>query len=201
MGSWWSTDSGNTPGDSSTDQQKPTTINLGDPIAVKRSLDEAASEAILQQGYAEDVSNSNLKLGLGFAACAMALMAQFFPWKFPGSQPLLLVCIFFYVILNGALQLVAYLKEKNHILFTHPLAGSVTQTGLAISSSLPRFSDKYTLMIGSSDPKSIAARPSVTLTKSVASWFRSDGTLAESIFLSHVQGLLDEYRGEARKTK
>eukprot|EP00271_Cylindrocystis_brebissonii_P015447 TRINITY_DN38346_c0_g1_i1.p1 TRINITY_DN38346_c0_g1~~TRINITY_DN38346_c0_g1_i1.p1 ORF type:complete len:197 (+),score=40.85 TRINITY_DN38346_c0_g1_i1:231-821(+) len=196
MGFWWWSSS-------ETEEVVPKrpSINLADPYAVKRALDEAASEAVLERGYAEDVSSSNVKLLLGVSACAAALVAQFFPWKFPDSWPLLYTCIALYVILNIALQFVGFVKEKNHILFTHPVTGSVTQTGLAISSTLPRFSDLYTLKVESADPKSIAAKPSVSLTKTVTKWFTSDGILAERVFLADVKTLLDEYEGESRKTK
>lgn len=181
--------------------EKPKAINLNDPYSVKRHLDDVAIETILGRGYGEDVTISNIKLAIGVAACATALLAQFYPKKFPENQPLLVSCIVIYMLLNVVLQYVAYFKEKNHILLTHPLSGTFTQTGLAVSSTLPRYSDMYTFTIASSDPKSIAARPAVHFTKSVTQWFASDGVLAEDIFVEDVENLLDLYADDSRKTK
>ena len=118
----------------SSDADDPTTsepkkakgINLGDPYAVKRHLDDVASEVriahllrpmphitsnlniflhlrdhlprqiILQRGYREDVSLSNLKMGVGLLACAVALLAQFYPMPFPDNRNFLIVCIIIY---------------------------------------------------------------------------------------------------------
>lgn len=75
---------------------------------------------IIDRGYLEDVFLSNVRIALGLAACSVALLAQFYPLKFPANVPLLVSCIVVYVLLNLALQYLATFKEKNHILFTHP---------------------------------------------------------------------------------
>lgn len=77
-------------------------------------------QAIIDRGYLEDVFLSNVRIALGLAACAVALVAQFYPLKFPANVTLLVVCIAVYVLLNVVLQYMAIVKEKNHILFTHP---------------------------------------------------------------------------------
>ncbi|KAJ7557532.1 hypothetical protein O6H91_05G130800 [Diphasiastrum complanatum] len=177
------------------------TINLNDHYAIKRILDETVSEVILAQGYAENMTLSNIKMGIGVLTCAFALIAQFYPKKFPENKPILIACIILYLVFNSLLQVIIYAKEKNHILFTYPLQGSFSSTGLAISSKLPRHSDLYTLQIASSDPQSIAAHSSVELTKSVTKWFTKDGAFAEGIFWDDVQKLLDEFESEPRKTK
>ncbi|KAL9688731.1 hypothetical protein QQ045_033155 [Rhodiola kirilowii] len=108
-----------------------------------------------------------------------------------------------YVVVNGLLQLIIYTKEKNAILFTHPLEGSFTSTGLVVSSKLPRFSDLYTLTIASADPESISANKPVELTKSVTKWFTKDGVLVEGLFWRDVEGLVSDYGmgKEPKKTK
>lgn len=53
------------------------------------------------------------------------------------------------------------------------LQGSVTSTGLVVTSKLPRFSDLYTLSIVSADPKSISAGKPVEFTKTVTQWYVS----------------------------
>lgn len=106
-----------------------------------------------------------------------------------------------YVVFNLVLQLIVYTKEKNAILFTYPLTGSFTSTGLVVSSKLPRFSDLYTLTIESADPKSISANEPVHLTKSVTQWFTMDGVLVEGLFWKDVEALIAQYTKEPKKSK
>jgi signal peptidase complex subunit 2 len=176
-------------------------INLQDPYCIKRVLDDSTSEVILSRGYVENVSLSNLKMGIGIFTCAIALAAQFYPKKFPANASFLVSCIILYLIMNVILQYIILTKEKQHILFTHPFPGSFTSTGLAISSKLPRYSDMYTLRIASCDPKSVSANPPVEITKSVTKWFTKDGVLAEGIFWDDVESLLDDYEKGSRKSK
>ncbi|CAH2071552.1 unnamed protein product, partial [Thlaspi arvense] len=106
-----------------------------------------------------------------------------------------------YVVLTAVMQLIMYVKEKNAILFTYPLEGSFTSTGLVVSSKLPRFSDQYTLTIESADPKSISAEKSVQLTKSVTQWFTKDGVLVEGLFWKDVEALIKDYAGAGEPKK
>ncbi|XVF83870.1 hypothetical protein PTKIN_Ptkin16aG0528100 [Pterospermum kingtungense] len=106
-----------------------------------------------------------------------------------------------YIVFNVLLQLIIYAKEKNAILFTYPPAGSVTSTGLVVSSKLPRFSDLYTLSIASADPKSISAGKPVEFTKSVTQWFTKDGVLVEGLFWKDVEALVNDYTAEPKKKK
>eukprot|EP00245_Coleochaete_scutata_P007553 TRINITY_DN23000_c0_g1_i1.p1 TRINITY_DN23000_c0_g1~~TRINITY_DN23000_c0_g1_i1.p1 ORF type:complete len:205 (-),score=45.24 TRINITY_DN23000_c0_g1_i1:346-960(-) len=182
--------------------KKPKGINLSDPYAIKRNLDDVASEIVLTRGYTEDVTLSNWKMLLGLTACAIALVAQFYPKKFPENKPVLIACIVSYILLNAILQYIAFAKEKNHILFTNPFQGSVMQPGLAVSSKMPRYSDLYTLTIASRNPNSKAAKDPVELTKSVTKWYTSEGILVENLFWGDVQKLLETYeKSEVRKKK
>ncbi|XP_024519463.1 probable signal peptidase complex subunit 2 [Selaginella moellendorffii] len=179
-------------------------VNLSDHFAIKRMLDETVSEVIGDMGFKENVTVSNMKLGLGFLACLVALAAQLYPKKFPENKPVLLVCIALYVVLNLAIQAIVYFKEKNNIVVTYPFPGSFTSTGLAISSKLPRHSPKYTLRIASADPGHISAHSPVEFTKSVTKWFSSEGVFAEALFWEDVRKLVEDYdkdRKEISKSK
>ncbi|CAN1173834.1 Signal peptidase complex subunit 2 [Linum perenne] len=175
--------------------------NLLDHNSIKHILDESVSEIVTSRGYSEDVRLSNLKLLLGTVIIAVALVAQFYKKKFPENRDFLIGCIVLYVVLNVVLQLIIFIKEKNAILFTYPPQGSYTSTGLIISSKLPRFADDYTLTIESADPKSISAGKTVHLTKSVTKWFTKDGVLVEGIFWKDVNGVIDAYEGDGKKSK
>ncbi|CAN6844306.1 hypothetical protein HID58_063227 [Brassica napus] len=182
-------------------------VNLLDHNSIKHMLDESVSDIVTSRGYKEDVRLSNMKLILGAVIIAVALVAQFYNKKFPENRDFLIGCIALYPffltsnLLNGVMQLIMYTKEKNAILFTYPLEGSFTSTGLIVSSKLPRFSDEYTLTIDSADPKSISAGKSVQFTKSVTQWFTKEGVLVEGLFWKDVEALIKDYANEEPKKK
>ncbi|KAJ8461476.1 hypothetical protein OPV22_034402 [Ensete ventricosum] len=166
--------------------KNPKKTNLLDHHSIKHLLDESVTDVVKSRAYAEDLRLSNVRLLIGSIIIAIALLAQFYPKKFPENRDFL----FF----------ISYTKEKNAILFTYPPAGSFNSTGLVVSSKLPRFSDMYTLTIASADPKSISANKPVVLTKSVTKWFTKDGVLVEGLFWKDVEKLIDDYNGD-RKSK
>ncbi|CAN7062632.1 unnamed protein product [Brassica rapa subsp. trilocularis] len=177
-------------------------VNLLDHNSIKHMLDESVSDIVTSRGYKEDVRLSNMKLILGTVIIAVALVAQFYNKKFPENRDFLIGCIALYPFLNiKSCVLILFTKEKNAILFTYPLEGSFTSTGLVVSSKLPRFSDEYTLTIDSADPKSISAGKSVQFTKSVTQWFTKEGVLVEGLFWKDVEALIKDYANEEPKKK
>ncbi|XP_020702918.1 probable signal peptidase complex subunit 2, partial [Dendrobium catenatum] len=100
--------------------KNPKKANLLDPHAIKHVLDESVNEIVTSRGYPEDFRLSNLRLLIGTVIIAIALLAQFYPKKFPENRDILIGCIILYVVLNGILQFISYTKEKNAILFTYP---------------------------------------------------------------------------------
>ncbi|KAB2596229.1 signal peptidase complex subunit 2 [Pyrus ussuriensis x Pyrus communis] len=181
--------------------KNPKKANLLDHHSIKHILDESVTEIVTGRGYVEDVRMSNVRLFLGTIIIAIALFAQFYKKKFPENRDFLILCIVLYIVFNVLLQLIIFTKEKNAILFTYPPADSFTSTGLVVSSKLPRFSDMYTLVIASSDPKSISANQPVQFTKSVTQWFTKDGVLVEGLFWKDVEALINEYQREPKKRK
>nr|XP_011459602.1 PREDICTED: probable signal peptidase complex subunit 2 [Fragaria vesca subsp. vesca] len=180
---------------------KPKKVNLSDHSSIKHLLDESVSEIVKSCGYVEDTKLSNLNLLIGTIVITIALFAQFYKKKFPENYNFLIGCITSYIIINGVLQLISYVKEKNAILFTHPPVGSFSTTGLVVSSKLPRFSDLYTLTIASADAKSVSANKPVELTRSVTKWFTKDGELVEGLLWKEVDGLINKYAREPKKSK
>ncbi|KAI5346534.1 hypothetical protein L3X38_014413 [Prunus dulcis] len=170
--------------------KSPKKANLLDHHSIKHILDESVTEIVTSRGYVEDVRMSNIRLFLGTIIIVIALFAQFYKKKFPENRDFLILCI-----------LIIYTKEKNAILFTYPPADSFTSTGLVVSSQLPRFSDMYTLVIASADPKSISANQPIKFTKSVTQWFTKDGILVEGLFWKDVEALINEYQKEPKKSK
>ncbi|CAL5363763.1 unnamed protein product [Camellia sinensis] len=185
----------------SSSNKNPKKANLLDHHSIKHILDESVTEIVTGRGYIEDVRMSNIRLLLGTIIIFIALVAQFYPKKFPENRNFLIGCIVLYIVFNGFLQLIVYTKEKNAILFTYPPPGSFNSTGLVVSSKLPRFSDMYTLTVASADPKSVSAKPPVEFTKSVTQWFTKDGILVEGLFWKDVDGLINDYGRESKKSK
>ncbi|XP_038993165.1 probable signal peptidase complex subunit 2 isoform X1 [Hibiscus syriacus] len=176
-------------------------VNLFDHNSLKHMLDESVSEIVTSRGYVEDARMSNVRLFIGTVIIVIALFAEFYKKKFPGNRDFLIGCIVLYIVFNVILQLISYTNEKNAIISTYPPAGSVTSTGLVVSSKLPRFSDLYTLNIKSGDPRSISAGKPVEFSKSVTQWFTKDGVLVEGLFWKDVEALIDDYLGEPKKKK
>lgn len=53
-------------------------------------------QIVTSKGYPEDVRMSNMRLLLGAVIIAIALLAQFYPKKFPENRDFLIVCIGLY---------------------------------------------------------------------------------------------------------
>jgi signal peptidase complex subunit 2 len=113
-------------------------------------------QAFEDAGFGEDHNLSNLKLALGTIACALALVAQFWPnplkpMPFPDSRPLLLVCCVLYFLLSFILQLITTFYEKDTILYTVPpgpessFHQALQGKRIKVSTRLNRFSIDYTL--------------------------------------------------------
>ncbi|KAL7253337.1 hypothetical protein ACSBR1_007796 [Camellia fascicularis] len=195
----------------SSSNKNPKKANLLDHHSIKHILDESVTEIVTGRGYIEDVRMSNVRLLLGTIIIFIALVAQFYPKKFPENRNFLIGCILLYPFSSLDVQfhndisvsqyLIIYTKEKNAILFTYPPPGSFNSTGLVVSSKLPRFSDMYTLTVASADPKSVSAKPPVEFTKSVTQWFTKDGILVEGLFWKDVDGLINDYGRESKKSK
>jgi len=168
-------------------------VNLGDTAQIKRVLDEAASQAIIDAGYPEEFNVSNKKIVLGLLTCSFALVAQFFPKNHPYTNTVQLFCVVGYFMLNSLLQVFMMLFERDIILFTHPRKEMTTSTGIAVSTHLPRFSDTYKIVLASADPKAVAARVPAVLERSIVEWFYEDGHLADDIFKRDVTALLKQF--------
>jgi hypothetical protein len=94
-------------------------IQLGDPSIVKHTLDEQAAMYILDQGYTEDVTLSNVKIGLGVFSVLLTALAHFYPHILPGVGTWFLkACVVLFFILQGVLQVGHFLVEKDCILVT-----------------------------------------------------------------------------------
>ncbi|KAJ4974750.1 hypothetical protein NE237_007924 [Protea cynaroides] len=76
--------------------KSPKKANLMDPHAIKHLLDESITEIVTSRGYVEDVRMSNIRLSMGAIIIIIALVAQFYPKKFPENKNFLIGCIILY---------------------------------------------------------------------------------------------------------
>ena len=93
------------------------------------------AQYVLDQGYVEDVRLSNLKLGMGVVAVLLTILTQFWPVPFPESASFVKGCVLVYFVLQGVLQLVHLLVEKDCILLTKRRTGEEASADAAASSS------------------------------------------------------------------
>lgn len=163
----------------------------------------AAWQVLVDSGYPEDFTVSNLKIVLGAVACVFALVAQFYPLKHPKNVPLLVVCVAAYTLLSSVLQVHAWVKEKDYVLLTYAKEGSAKGLyGLRLASTMERFSDVYKAKLCSTAAPGPGVPAEVTLEKSVTAWFHEDGYLAEAELKKDVLDMLARYEAqESRKTR
>lgn len=173
--------------DDDSDEVELLQVDLGDFVKLKQVLDEAVSASVLQH-VAEDVSWDNVKLLLMTVACIFAMIAQFAPIPFPESRPVLGVCGTVYFLLSGVLQWITTFIDKDCILLTQAPASSAQTSGWRVRTSLPRFSESYTVILEPKDTNSTtSASNSTTVSKkgyaeetwSVGKFFDKEGYFDE----------------------
>ncbi|KAL4426693.1 hypothetical protein ABPG77_004749 [Micractinium sp. CCAP 211/92] len=165
-------------------------LNLDDGPSLKRALDEAVIEALTNHGLLVDHTYTDFKIALGLGCCGLALLAQFYPKKYPANFWLLLGCVAAYVVLSTLMTVVASVFEKDAILLTKG-GGPKGAPPLAVSSKLPRFGTKYTLSIV---PRGAAAAgDGASLSKSIGQYFHSNGFLAKDVVTADAVALLQQF--------
>jgi len=194
-------------------------IDTGDIIKVKQILDEAVVETFLEDKdsnmdggesavcennlhFFEDHALNNMKLVLMTTACAFAVVAQFSPLPFPESRPILGTCCAAYFSLSAALQLIMTFLDKDCILITKIISKEQTTEallkknpdlithGLRIRTSLPRFSEFYSVTI---EFQGMVNSPFVRKTWSVGYFFDVLGMFDEYNLMHEIQKLYKKF--------
>lgn len=190
------------------EKKKKETINLGDSASLKQAVDTVVVEVwrnmhvllkfivcrppfqlqtdrplqtVSNAGYKVNYIVTDTKIGVGILAISLALLAQFYPSKFPANFWLLVGCVSAYATLSFVLTLIALFWEKDAIAFTNE---SDKRPSLVISSKLPKYKDEYILKIAlkvEGNAANCADETSgVTLKKSVANYFTKEGEIVPS---------------------
>eukprot|EP00301_Raphidiophrys_heterophryoidea_P021302 c5775_g1_i2.p1 GENE.c5775_g1_i2~~c5775_g1_i2.p1 ORF type:complete len:198 (+),score=47.57 c5775_g1_i2:45-596(+) len=171
--------------------------NTGDWSFVKTTLDTQILK-IVEEDYDVDKSLMNLKLVMGYIAIAFALLAQFYPMKWPDSWWLTAVCVFVYTSLSSIMQLMIWYYNMDNTL-TKP-TGKSDPHGMCFSSELPRFSDNFTIRISSRGGKDSNGKvQELEATESISKWFDKDGVFYPDQFEPFVRNLLDTWESKAAR--
>ncbi|GFH18733.1 Tr-type G domain-containing protein, partial [Haematococcus lacustris] len=135
---------------------------------------------VIDAGFEENLFISNIKIALGLAAIGFALLAQFGPGKFPSNWWMVAGCVTAYCAVTVILNWFSYKYEGDSYLVTKPSRAG--EPGPRLSSRLPKYDDKYTLVISSTLNRKAAGHKEVSLTASVADFFHADGYLSDAAF-------------------
>mmetsp|Transcript_13891 Transcript_13891/g.19455 ORF Transcript_13891/g.19455 Transcript_13891/m.19455 type:complete len:229 (+) Transcript_13891:167-853(+) len=186
-------------------------VDVGDTVKVKQVLDETVAAAVLER-IEEDYRLDNFKLGIMTTACVFAVVAQFGPVPFPESRPVLGVCCCAYFLLSGLLQLIVTFVDQDCILITKPKQGTsnkmLASKGIRVSSTLPRFSEWYTITLEFQgyESKENDPSPKVEQKWSVGQFFDVEGMFDEIGLMQATDEVYDKfektkYTQESKKQK
>jgi signal peptidase complex subunit 2 len=171
-------------------------VDTGDIVKLKQVLDESVAASVLQAtridgspanhvNLPENKHNDNVKLVLMTLACIFALIAQFAPLPFPDSRVWVGLFCALYFVISGILQYMITFIDKDCIFVTKPLNlpkdkvlknPNLIQYGLRFRSSLPRFSEFYTVTI---EFEGMEPSPFVQQKWSVGKFFDGEGMFDE----------------------
>ena len=136
-------------------------------------------------------------------SCLFAMLAQFVAIPFPESRPIIGMCGAAYFVLSGILQFIATFIDQDTILWTRAVEELNTNTklknkefmecGVNVRSSLPRFSEYYTVTIQFHKSNKEAKPPSVSKTWSVGQFFDKDGYFDEVGLTEEVDKLFQRF--------
>jgi len=178
-----------------TKEEEVQKINLCDPGAIKRVIDDTITKYMLEDlGYIEQTSLANVKLFLGIISVSLALTAQFYPAPFPENLHVLLICCPIYFVLSGILQYMASYMERNFMLFALT-KDRFNPMEIQIFTKFPKYSYDFTIGIsknGTPDDKAI------TITKSVGKWFDKTGFFHIKEFLDDFKALLHQFNNKSK---
>lgn len=178
---------------------EPVTVCLGDTQALKTALDDSMAQMILERGFPEDHSISNVKIALGLLASAFGLFGQFHEYigfaKFPYDRHILGLCVGGYMVCSMLLSVHAILWEKNFIVAckgeadaanTWPQESEVPAwckdiVAVKVETKLERFSDEF--VVGYHLQTSGGTWHDVEEhTQSICKWFDAEGLFLEEKF-------------------
>lgn len=183
---------------------EPVKIEKWDGSKVKHALDDAAKKIMNEFGYEESHSLTDQRLAICTVACTLSLGAlvydYFFP--FPASKYVLGFCSLGYFTLMLVFTIFVAFKEKNYVYWgvQKDKAGLGPVHYWSVQSSLKRYDHIYTIIIAFHHGKT-NQRTEATISKSIGSWFDTDGYLVEQELMKDVKALHAEVLRERKDGK
>jgi hypothetical protein len=175
--------------------------NLYDQPALKHAVDDAVVHYLADVGFEEDYHSSNVKLALGFTACALGALAQFAPLPHPKVVPLLAVCAVLYFALSSAMQYIISYVDRDRIMVSKDhrrgLNPNQFYPAIAAASSMPKLELDYTLTLSYLDEakyRDAAGSSSRSVTFSVAEVFDASGLLLRRPLHRKLRRVVKDFR-------
>ncbi|KAJ3326890.1 Signal peptidase complex subunit 2 [Blyttiomyces sp. JEL0837] len=183
-------------------EKNPIVINNYNAAEVKHTLDDSIRRILVDDyGYSEDHTHTDRKLIMGYGACLFAAGATIYSYfiPYPECKLVLIVSVAAYFLMNGAMLLYALYVEKECVFLgikRDPLKLEADKK-VTVNSHYKRFSSDYSFTLEFDPPlpssggkKGTKGKKSVTLSKSVGSWFDVDGEFAANVFHQDIVDLL-----------
>lgn len=187
-------------GDDGDVEEEVPLVDVLDPLAVKRGIDDCIVKVVSLAGYPEDLFVSNTKLALMTVACAVALYGQLGPHSFPENKPILIACASFYAAACVALQIISTFVEQDYIMRTYA-KDRVASSSLRLATRMARGSHLITVAVEFRDP---VLAHTETLENSVGTYFSDKGEIDELQVQRDVQALLakmEAHHAQQRKAQ
>eukprot|EP01137_Pigoraptor_chileana_P019758 Opistho-2@81228 len=180
--------------------EEPLRIDLYDAAGIKNGLDDTIRAYVIEDlGYNEDHRYTDLKLALcGIASLfsAVALVYNFFV-PFPDCKPVLATCAIGYFLITGFVTVLSMFYEKNTIIVAREPG---TQDVLEVESRLPRFDENYSVTLHYRRGGASQGRATTQTVRSVGTFIRCDGQVAEDAVRKAVGKLFKTAKGLKEKS-
>ncbi|KAF8976067.1 hypothetical protein BGZ46_008592 [Entomortierella lignicola] len=160
-------------------------------VDLKNACDDALKEYLeTKGGYRQSHRHTDIKLVLGYLACAIAAAGSYHGFKndfnLPESKFWALVSVILYYALNGLMMAYAYLVEK-HTVFTGSKTTPTSKQTISVGSSVKSYNPYYDLDIsmefsGTSASSKTKKSTHQQFSTAFHSWFDEDGVLAQDLF-------------------
>ena len=179
----------------------PPIIDVCDQTAVRHQLDETAASYMTDEvGLEEDQYSSNLKLKIMAFACAVAMVAQFFPIdKFWFGRYLVGCCCAIYFIASSVLQLVYWYVDDNIIFKSLPDSDNGNKV-FQLRTELERADTKYKIIVETlNGADGVLIGKAIEKTVDLGNFFKSDGQFYQAGLDAVMKELVEDFYGNKKK--